>query len=94
MNYLPRFPINIDEALFPDLYQWRMAFHSDNSPAVVSFKGREVELAEALRDVDFGQPFDSVVAQRIRSHFSAKPRVAANVDADLMIQGELGELPE
>ncbi len=93
-NYLPRFVPYVDKDVFPHLYDWREAFSSDNSPSVVSFKGKDKELAETIKDIDFSKPFNSELADKVRSQFLSSPRKTVSVDADLIIQGELGELPE
>lgn len=91
-QYLPRFPVNIDESRYPDLCAWRISFTSDNPPEVVSFSGRDKELAEDLAGLDFSKSFDQVVADRIRLKYRKHGKRVADVDADLIIQGELGEL--
>lgn len=90
-KYLPYFRIDFDRDNLPDLDQWRMAFSSDNSPEMVKFDER---LEGYLKDVDFSKPYDAALADAIREHFIVKARSKPNVDADLIIQGELGELPE
>lgn len=74
-----------------DLELWRLAFTSDNHPQQVSFRGKADQLAEAIKDIDFSKPFDEQQANRIRAQFPASGK-KADVDADLIIQGELGEL--
>lgn len=91
-NFLPRTLVYIDEDIYPDLMRWRMAFSSDNSPATVVFKGRDRELAEAIKDIDFSKPYDEDAANKIRANFTKSAARKPDVDADLIIQGELGEL--
>lgn len=93
-QYLPRFNIWFDTDGLPDLERWRMAFSSDNAPEEIVFRGRDQELAEAIRDVDFSKPFDETTAANIRAKFRKPTGKEPTVDADLIIQGELGELPE
>jgi hypothetical protein len=88
-NYLPRFPIHVDEDHYPDLYQWRMIFNSGTE-----FRGHDALLAELLRDVDFSKPFNKELSDSICSKFKPAPKKVSSVDADLIIQGELGELEE
>ena len=92
-QYLPRFVIHIDEETQPDLCQWRMAFSSDNSPEAVSYRGRDLELAQDLATVDFSKPFDASLAERIRAKYAKVARAPSNVDADLIVHGELAEIP-
>lgn len=93
-QYIPRFVPHINEDAMPDLARWRLAFSSDNSPGKVSFRGRDRELAEALKDVDFSKPYDDAMADSIRAKFLVGASKKPEVDADLIIQGELGELED
>lgn len=93
-NYLPRFLPYVDEDVFPDLAAWRGSFTSDNPPEKVSFKGKDKQLAEAIADIDFSKPYDTTKADSIRALFTISGQKKTQVDADLIIQGELGELPE
>lgn len=77
-QYLPRFVLHINEDYFPDLYQWRLALSKCSE--------------EDLAAVDFSKPFDTAVADAILSKYRKQPSKPADVDADLIIQGELGEL--
>jgi hypothetical protein len=92
-KFLPYIRIHIPDDLH-DLYLWRVALTSDNSPAQVSFKGRADELAAILHNMDFAKPYDDAAANKIRAMFPATVTKKADVDADLIIQGELGELEE
>lgn len=94
-QYLPYFPCSyFQENDYPDLMNWRDAFTSDNPPEKISFRGRDSELSEAIKDIDFSKPFDSALADSIRKNFAKNNTRKSDVDADLLLQGELGELPE
>lgn len=93
-QYLPRFAIEINEEKYPHLVDWRDAFTSDNPPEQVSFRGRDQELADAIKDIDFSKPYDDEIAQALRARFTKIATKKIQVDADLIIMGELGELDD
>lgn len=88
-KFLPYFCLDRDADNLPDLELWRNAFSSDNPPEKIKFDSR---LEDLIRDIDFSKPFNSELAESIRSRFIVKEKKQPNVDADLIIQGELGEL--
>lgn len=91
-QYLPRIKLMDDR--FPQLEEWIDAFSSDNPPEQVSFRGRDKELEQELISVDFSKSFDEETAKNIRNKFRKHAQVKVNIDADLIIMGELGELNE
>ncbi len=92
-KFLPYSRIDIPHDL-PELEKWRNALTSDNSPMVISFQGKSDELFEAIKDIDLSKPFNKNLADEIRAKFPARPEKKIIMDADLMIQGELGELED
>ena len=91
IKFLPYVQIGVDNAELKELELWRLAFTSDNPPEQVKF---DIRLEKLLEEVDFTKPYDKVLAEGIRAQFKAKPKKECTVDADLIIQGELGELDE
>ena len=75
---------------------WYIALTDDNSPGKVSFReGKEgyAKFRELIMPLDF-RLYDDAKADEIRAMYlkGSAPKVV--VDADLIIQGELGELDE
>ncbi len=79
-----------------DAEQWYVALTDDNSPGKVSFRrGKDgyAQFRELVLPLDF-RVYDAAKADEIRAMYVTGSTVKVEVDADLMIQGELGELDE
>jgi hypothetical protein len=95
---LPYIIQELDQPMFAeaDALYWYHALTDDNPPGKVSFR-RGKEAYQAFRDLvmplDF-RVFDADKAEAIRSLYRSDAKKTVTVDADLIIQGELGELDE
>lgn len=79
-----------------DPEQWYLALTDDNSPGKVSFReGKEgyARFRELVMPLDF-RVYDDAKADEIRAMYVKGSGPKTEMDADLMIQGELGELDE
>lgn len=80
-SYLPYFVPEINDDEFPDLTLWRWA--CDGLPD------------DVVMGLDFSKPYDKAKADGLRAkHIKSEKPKKPTVDADLIIQGELGELDE